>query len=626
MHVIGTAGHVDHGKSALIAALSGMHPDRLKEEIAREMSIDLGFAWMDLPNGEAVGIIDVPGHRDFIENMLAGVGGIDAALFVIAADEGIMPQTREHLAILDLLQIQTGVVALNKIDLIDDPEWLDLVELDIHEALQGTSLANAPIVRVSARTGEGLTVLKESLQSILKENPPRPDLKRPRLPIDRVFSLPGFGTIVTGTLLDGQLNLGDEVEIMPIGLRGRVRGLQSHKKKEETAQAGSRTAVNISGINKNELKRGMVLTKPGDYQPTTLIDLHFKLLADVKNPLKHNTLVKLFLGAAEVPAQFRLLGKQELEPGDDAFIQLKLTEGVVASRKDRYILRRPSPSETLGGGIVLDPHPIKLHNRFNKATLENLEQLLKGDPSELIIQTIERLQIGTIDEIIEKTNIPQSTGTALIGNMLSQSSIIKMDDGQNFITTPNIWKKNRENLLQLISQYHQANPLKPGMSKESLRIKSNLHSQAFELYLKQLDSQGFLIVNGNFVSLSGFQITLSDQQAKEAAKFLQLVKNNPYSPPGYNEGVQLLGEEVMQALILTDQLVRVSNEVIFSPKAYKDMIEMIMIELQQNGSIVLAQMRDHFNTSRKYALAMLEHLDEKGITIRQGDLRILKKK
>ena len=239
MHVIGTAGHVDHGKSALIAALSGMHPDRLKEEIAREMSIDLGFAWMDLPNGEAVGIIDVPGHRDFIENMLAGVGGIDAALFVIAADEGIMPQTREHLAILDLLQIQTGVVALNKIDLIDDPEWLDLVELDIHEALQGTSLANAPIVRVSARTGEGLTVLKESLQSILKENPPRPDLKRPRLPIDRVFSLPGFGTIVTGTLLDGQLNLGDEVEIMPIGLRGRVRGLQSHKRKRKLPKPGA---------------------------------------------------------------------------------------------------------------------------------------------------------------------------------------------------------------------------------------------------------------------------------------------------------------------------------------------------------------------------------------------------
>ena len=278
MRVIGTAGHVDHGKSTLVQALTGIHPDRLKEEREREMTIDLGFAWLKLPDGEDIGVVDVPGHRDFIENMLAGVGGIDATLFVIAADEGIMPQTREHLAILDILQVQGGVVALTKVDLIDDPDWLYLVEDDVHTALEGTILADAPVIRVSARTREGLPELLQALSTCLAERPARPDLGRPRLPVDRVFSMPGFGTVVTGTLLDGNLRLGDEVEILPSGLRGRVRGLQTHKHKEEQAVPGSRTAVNISGVNLEQVLRGDVIAHPGDYQPTRRMDMRFHLL------------------------------------------------------------------------------------------------------------------------------------------------------------------------------------------------------------------------------------------------------------------------------------------------------------------------------------------------------------
>src|SRR5512142_408463 len=281
MRVIGTAGHVDHGKSTLIAALTGTHPDRLKEEQAREMTIELGFGWLNLPNGEEVGIVDVPGHRDFIENMLSGIGGIDAALLVIAADEGVMPQTREHLAILDLLEIPAGIIVLTKIDLAPDPAWLDLVEIDIRTAVSGTVMSNAPIVRAAARTGAGLDTLLSSLEALLGQKPARLDLNRPRLPIDRVFSMSGFGTVVTGTLLDGQLALGDEVEILPSGQKGRVRGLQTHKRKEETAVPGSRTAVNVSGIETESVQRGEVLVHPDQYQPTRRIDARFHLLKDI---------------------------------------------------------------------------------------------------------------------------------------------------------------------------------------------------------------------------------------------------------------------------------------------------------------------------------------------------------
>ncbi|MRR52612.1 MAG: selenocysteine-specific translation elongation factor, partial [Rhodocyclaceae bacterium] len=288
MHVIGTAGHVDHGKSTLVAALTGTHPDRLKEEQEREMTIDLGFAWLTLPDGEPVGIVDVPGHRDFIENMLAGVGGIDAALFVIAADEGVMPQTREHLAILDLLQVQNGVVALTKVDLAPDADWLDLVEEDVRQALRGTVLEQAPIVRVSARAHSGLDELRQALADCLAHTQPRPDLGRPRLPIDRVFSIAGFGTVVTGTLQDGRFKVGDEIEVLPAGKRGRIRGLQTHKQKEDVAVPGSRTAVNISGVDLDEVQRGDVMAHTGKYRPTQRIDVYFRLLKDAAGPLAHS--------------------------------------------------------------------------------------------------------------------------------------------------------------------------------------------------------------------------------------------------------------------------------------------------------------------------------------------------
>ncbi|HIE25366.1 MAG TPA: selenocysteine-specific translation elongation factor, partial [Anaerolineales bacterium] len=375
MRVIGTAGHVDHGKSTLISALTGVHPDRLKEEQEREMTIELGFGWLTLPDGEEIGIVDVPGHRDFIGNMLAGVGGIDAVILVIAADEGVMPQTKEHLAILDLLQIPGGLIALTKTDLVPDPEWLDLVESDIRETLAGTALENAPFVRVSSKDGTGLENLLATLSKLLQDKPARLDLGRPRLPIDRVFSIAGFGTVVTGTLTDGNLSLGDEVLILPSEKKGRVRGLQTHKKKEEISTPGSRTAVNISGISLEDIRRGEVLTKPGQYQTTRRLDARFRLLDDISKPIKHNTEVKLFVGASETIATLRLLGVETLLPGTEAWIQLETRDPIIAPRGDRYILRRPSPSETLGGGEIIDDNPKGRHKRFDKDVIKKLTSL-----------------------------------------------------------------------------------------------------------------------------------------------------------------------------------------------------------------------------------------------------------
>src|ERR687888_38445 len=345
MRVIGTAGHVDHGKSTLIRALTGIDPDRLQEEKERGMTIDLGFAWLRLPNGVEVSIVDVPGHERFIHNMLAGVGGVDIALLVVAADEGVMPQTREHVAILDLLGISSGMVALTKRDLVDD-EWLDLVQADVEEFLSTTSLSGVPIVACSATTGVGLDDLVSVIQALLARERTRPNTGRPRLPIDRVFTVAGFGTVVTGTLVDGELRIGQEVEVQPGRLRTRVRGLQSHKKKVEVVPAGTRTAVNVSGLAVEQLRRGQVLAAPGTLRPTRAVDTRLRLIQDAR-PLAHNAQVGFHTGAAETLGRVKLLDRAELQPGEEAWVQVSLQDEVAVAKGDLFIVRQPSPSMTL---------------------------------------------------------------------------------------------------------------------------------------------------------------------------------------------------------------------------------------------------------------------------------------
>ena len=632
MRVIGTAGHVDHGKSTLIAALTGTHPDRLKEEQAREMTIELGFGWMTLPNGEEVGIVDVPGHRDFIENMLSGIGGIDAALLIIAADEGVMPQTKEHLAILDLLQIPTGLIVLTKTDLASDSGWLDLVETDIRTAVAGTVMKDAPIVRVSAKTKTGLDQLISALSKILEEKPTRLDLNRPRLPIDRIFSMSGFGTVVTGTLLDGHLSVGDEVEILPSGQKGRIRGLQTHQKKENVAVPGSRTAVNISGVETEIIRRGEVVVRPNQYQSARRLDARFRLLKDATSSIKHNSEVKFFVGASETIANLRLLGIEELNPGEEAWIQLELRDPVVAVRGDRYILRRPSPSETLGGGMIVDHQPKGRHKRFDENVLRSLESLSQGTPSDILLEAAMGTNAAPVKEIITRSRLESGDAESVLKELLAAGTLLPLEEGALNVTSDALvialphWNGLREKIMQTVETYHKTHPLRRGVSREELKSKLKLSPRVFNAVLKKLVTENILVDAGGTVSAIGHEITFDNGAQAKIREMMRRFENSPYSPPGVKECQAEVGEEVLNALIEMGDFVSVSTEVVFRKQDYDSMVLNIRKSLEQRGTITLAEVRDLFNTSRKFAQAFLEHLDAIGLTARDGDFRRLKKK
>ncbi|MFA5837690.1 MAG: selenocysteine-specific translation elongation factor [Bellilinea sp.] len=630
MHVVGTAGHVDHGKSTLIAALTGVHPDRLREEREREMTIDLGFGWLPLPNGETVGIVDVPGHRDFIENMLAGVGGIDAALFVVAADEGVMPQTREHLAILDLLQIERGIVVLTKIDLAPDTDWLDLVEADVRDVLKGTVLAEAPFIRVSARTGAGLDDLKAALSTILEETPSRPDLGRPRLPVDRVFTMPGFGTVVTGTLVDGSLRVGDELEILPSGLRGRVRGLQTHRQKEDQAIPGSRTAVNVSGLDVDQIQRGEVLTHPRQYHASQRLDVQFRMVRDASSALKHGTEVKLFIGASEVVGQARILGDDQLTPGEDGFLQLELRDPVVAVRGDRYILRRPSPSETLGGGVVLDADPRVRHRRKDTAVLSRLKALTQGTPVEVLLQAALVLGIAPLRDILRRARLDEAQAQVALQEALGGGQLLLVEKGEAgpvsdvLAAHTAVWAGETGRAEREIAAFHQANPLRVGIPREMLKNRLKMGQRVFQTAVKVWVKAGKFHEKGQMLQLPDFQVRFSPQQQARVDGLLKQFAAAPYATPSVKECMAATGEDVYTALVEQGILVNVSAEVVFRASDYQVMLTGVEQAIQRIGSLSAAQFRDMYNTSRKYALAFLEHLDAIGVTLREGDVRKLK--
>ena len=634
MRVIGTAGHVDHGKSTLVEAMTGTHPDRLKEEREREMTIDLGFAWMTLPQSrgdeqEEIGIVDVPGHRDFIENMLAGIGGIDAVLFVVAADEGVMPQTREHLAILDILQVKRGVVALTKIDLVDDPDWLDLVEEDLHDIFADTVLHDAPIVRVSARTMQGIPELLKALSDCLADTPPRSDTGRPRLPIDRVFTIAGFGTVVTGTLSDGHLKTGEAVEILPRGLPGRIRGLQTHKRKEEIAVPGGRTAVNISGIALDDIQRGDVLAHPGDYRPSRRLDVSFRLLPDASAPIKHNTEVKLFIGAAELVARLRLLGVDELLPGASGWLQLETVSPVVAVRGDRYILRRPSPGETLGGGVVIDSHPKGRHKRFATTVIDRLDALAQGSPEDVILQATIALGAASQKDIIARSTLQPDAALRAVQELLINGQMIALEENGQLLTSNFFWEQLASHSLQEVSTYHKNNPLRLGMPKEELksRLKPLLQSspRLFNAMMDRLIEQNAVEDHGPLVCVPGHRVKFTSQQQQQVDRLLEQFRREPFSPPSSKDSQASVGEDVLAAMIDLGYLVAVSPDVFFRKEDYDQMVADIRRLIGERGAITAAEVRDHFNTSRKYVLALLEHLDAIGVTVRKGDSRILRR-
>jgi selenocysteine-specific elongation factor len=636
MYVIGTAGHVDHGKSTLVKTLTGIDPDRWEEEQRREMTIDLGFAWLSLPSGRSVSIIDVPGHERFIKNMLAGVGGIDAALLVIAADESVMPQTEEHLAILDLLGVERGVVVLTKADLVDE-EWLTLVGEEVSDKLRDTSLAAAPQVAVSARSGQGLPALLAALDAQLDQTPSRTqEHGAPRLPIDRAFTVGGFGAVVTGTLLDGPLHLGDEVEIGPKGLRARVRGLQTHQRKEEIALPGTRVAVNLAGVSHHDLARGDMLALPGRLRPAELLDARLRLVADLSRPLKQNDRLDLFVGAAETPCRVTLLDSDELRPGQSGWVQLRLDRPIAVSRGDRYILRQPSPSHTIGGGQIVDLNPPR-HRRFRPETSAALESLARGRPADLLLRALDDGQPREWAALIKQTGLPQGAAEDAIKELVGEEKVVLLGAGDRVLgigesepqyPIPNAqspwmisakgWATLTEKLATALRGYHRRYPLRAGMPREELRSRLKLSVDALDAVLSAAAAQGCASMRDMSVGLPDHMPTLAPEQERVVRRLLDAYRAAPYSPPAPDVEPELLGWLLEQG-----QIMRVAPDVAFLPQTYAEMVAWAREQISSTGSVTVAQFRDRFGSSRKYALALLEHLDERKITRRAGDARVL---
>ncbi len=625
MYVVGTAGHVDHGKSTLVKALTGIDPDRLSEEKEREMTIDLGFAWVTLPGGESIGIVDVPGHRDFIENMLAGVGGIDAALFVVAADEGVMPQTREHLAILDLLEVNGGIVALTKTDLVDDPDWLELVTLDVAETLEGTVLEDAPIIPVSARNREGLDRLLEALSRCLAGRSPRPDKGLPRLPIDRVFTLSGFGTVVTGTLTDGTLAVGQTVEVQPGGLTSRIRGLQTHKQKLEQATPGSRVAVNLVGLSKTELQRGQIVTKPGWLRPTLMADVQYHHLPESETPLRHNMEVKLFSGSAEETARTRVLGQESIQPGESGWLQLRLSRPLALVKGDRFILRRPSPGQTLGGGTIVDPAPRRRHRRFRPGVIERLETSAGGTPAEIFLLALEARGPLTVREAAKQTGLSEGELTPLAAAMIESGQVVPMGGKgpTQVLQAQSRWSQLANAAVAELRAFHLANPLRPGMAREELKSKLRLNPREFAGFIRQSSTEGLLVDERVFVRLPDHQIRFTQEEQASVDRLLRSFRADPYGTPSYKECVGAVGENVLAVLLERGDLVQVSPEVLFLAEVVRSAEKEIRAFVTRRGSITVGQARDLFHSSRKYVLGLLEYLDQQGVTRREGDVRVV---
>jgi selenocysteine-specific elongation factor len=615
--VLGTAGHVDHGKSVLVQALTGIDPDRLREEKERGMTIDLGFAWLELPSGRAVSIVDVPGHEHFIKNMLAGVGGIDVALLVVAADEGVMPQTREHLAILDLLQVGRGIAVIAKKDLVDE-ELLELVILEVTEVLAGTTLVQAPIIAVSALTGEGLPELVTTIDQVLDSAMPKKDIGRPRLPIDRVFTMAGFGTVVTGTLIDGSLSQGQEVDILPPALTARIRGLQSHKQKIDIVSPGSRVAANLSGVATGELKRGDVVTTHGWLHPTKALDVKLRVLPSAPYDLVHNTTVTLYTGATEVQAKLRLLDANKVEPGRTAFAQLALEHPIVAVKDDLFIVR--SPKETLGGGQIVDARA-RRHRRFHSATIESLAARERGTAEEVILATLEQKRPLDMSKLVASCNLPAREAEGAIKSLAAQGEVVVLGDkGRQILFSAPGWENLAQQAKQAVQEYHRQYPTRQGMPKEELKGKLKVPANSFASALEQLVVDGTLVGAGLVLRLPDYRIQLSGEQQAVVDAFLEALARHPYAPPGELR----LEPDLQNMLVQQRRVIRVSDDVIFLASVYDEMVEALITRMKSQGKITVAEVRDMFQTSRKYALALMEYLDEQKITRRVGDERVLR--
>jgi selenocysteine-specific elongation factor len=618
--ILGTAGHIDHGKSALVKALTGIDPDRLKEEKERGITIDLGFADLSYPDGLAIGIVDVPGHERLVRNMLAGAGGIDLVLLVIAADEGIMPQSREHLFICDLLKIKSGIIVITKADLVES-DWLELMKDEVKNFVKGTFLEGAPVVPVSSKTMFNIDVLKEEIRKVSLKVESKPTRGLFRLPIDRVFILKGFGTVITGTALSGSITVDDAVEILPSNLKSRVRGLHSHGKPIHTAYAGQRVAINLQGVEKEELKRGDAVVVPGRFIPTKIIDAKIELLQDSPD-LKNKSLVHFHLATSETIARIILYGRNELKQGETGYCQFRLQDPVVSTSGDRYIIRRFSPVETIGGGEIFDPSPPK---RKQKDIYEILTTFEKGSLSDKIslkvlqsglhgisVMALEgwiKAEIPVIREAIE--TLKKNGLLLIIEDVLIHKTFI-----DHF----------RERIIQALKNFHAKNPLKSGMPKEELKAAFKIEHKLFSGLIVSLED---VVIEKESIHLKTFSTVLSQAEETLKTKILDLLQKNEFQPPSKEELSQSLKldqkhlSDILKLMVKEGTLVRISDSMYLAFYAYNKMITALKNFFSKKPEMTVAEFRDILGTTRKYALPILEYLDSNKITLRVGDIRKL---
>lgn len=624
--IIGTAGHVDHGKTTLIRVLTGVDTDRLREEKERELTIDLGFAPLDLPDGRRVGVIDVPGHERFMGNMLAGIGGIDLVLLVIDANEGVMPQTKEHLEVISLLQIKKAIVVLTKVETVE-AEWLDLVEEEVREELATTPYPDSEIIRVSALEGLGLDDLKQKISQVIATLDPKDSSAPLRIFVDRSFKIKGFGTVVTGTLLAGMIKKDQQVEILPPGLTTRVRNIEVHNQSVELAYAGQRVALNLANVEKDEVGRGNILVEPGYFTPTDRLDVELELLPDFPHPLKHASRIHFHLGTNDLLAKVYLFKRKELLPGEKAFAQLELDQKIVAYYQDLFIFRFYSPVKTMGGGRVLNVKP-GFYRKYRTKELAELELLAGGSSEDLVLQRILHYGVITRQELCKEVKLG-GEDLVEIKNLLNQEQIFEL--GEDHLISRIRFREWQEKVVNHLKAFHRQQHLKPGISKAELKqvLPAELTMQKFDLFLHQLMLSEEITVDQHIVLLRDFLPTPTEAEGQIICQIKELLISHGIEAPSPAEMAILLKLDLEQVQIYLDYLVYLQELVQITPGYYlyrsvfREVETKVSDFLRENREMSLAQARDLLQSSRKYTLPILEYFDEIKLTRRQENVRIL---
>ena len=624
--IIGTAGHVDHGKTALIKALTGIETDRIKEEKKRGITIELGFAYLDLPDGEKAGIIDVPGHEKFVKNMLAGAGGIDLALLVVAADEGFMPQTREHLGILSLLNISEGIIVVTKKDMVDE-DWLEIVCDEVRQEVQGTFLENAQIIPVSSYTGEGIEQLRQAIFTMIDQKTQIKNLDVPfRIPVDRIFSVEGFGTVITGTLIEGTMKVGDPVTVYPSRIESRIRNLQVHSQDVQEAYAGQRVAVNLAGLKKTDLNKGDVIAVPDSMHTTMMIDIHLTVLKDCDREIRNATRLHLYHGARDILCKIVLLDRDSVGAGESCYAQLRLEEEIAVKTGDRFVLRFYSPVETIGGGVILDSNPFK-HKRNDAVVLESLKLKEGGSDREKISAALRdySARFETLDFLQIQTGIPKEQFEQQINKLIKDKVAFRVSD--NVVIHTDYLNRLKDSAVKLLESYHKENPLREGMKKDEFRNKLIKYEDisVVDKITDSLVNRKVLKYVNNCVALADFEVQQDNNQQEIENAFLQ----GGFSPESPDQIAARFPKvknfkQVLESLVNTGKLVRVEEKILLHADFYNKALTLAKEHVDQNGQITLAEMRDLMGASRKFAVAVLEYWDKRGITKKVGDARTFK--